>query len=195
MGRLLIACEFSGVIRDTFIRHGYDAASCDFLPTERRGPHYRGDVRDILADGWEMMIAHPPCRYLATSGARWMADRLPAQEEALAFVQLLMDAPIPRICIENPTSVISTRIRLPDQVINPWMFGHPEKKRTCLWLKGLPPLFATDVMQKREPVVHWMGPSATRSKDRSRTYAGVAEAMAVQWGGFLEKGEELWLDR
>jgi hypothetical protein len=185
MGRLLVACEMSGVIRDAFIRQGYEAVSCDVQFSERPGPHYCGDVRDILDRGWDMLIAHPPCTYLAVSGARWFAGREAEQKEALQFVRLLMEAPIPRICIENPASIISTRVRKPDQVINPFMFGHPEKKRTCLWLKGLPPLFATDVMEERQQRVHQMGPIKGRSRERSRTLIGVAEAMARQWGPYL----------
>lgn len=135
----------------------------------------------ILTDGWDMMIAHPPCTHLAVSGARWFKDKREEQEEALAFVRLLLDAPIPRIALENPVSIISSRIRKPDQIIQPWMFGHGETKATCLWLKGLPPLVPTNVVDGREARIHRMPPSADRWKERSKTYQGVAQAMAEQW--------------
>lgn len=144
--RVLVACEFSGIVRDAFIDAGHDAMSCDLLPTERPGPHFQGDVRAVLADGWDLMVAHPPCTFLAVSGARWFKDRPQQQAEALAFVRLLMDAPIPRIAVENPVSVISSRIRKPTQIVQPWMFGHPETKTTCLWLAGLPKLTPTDIV-------------------------------------------------
>lgn len=180
--KVLIACEFSGTVRDAFIRQGHDAMSCDLLPTESQGPHYMGYVQDVLDDGWDLMVAHPPCTHLAVSGARWFKDKLKEQAEALGFVQLLMDAPIPRIAIENPVSIISSRIRKPDQVIQPWQFGHGETKATCLWLKGLPRLVPTNTVEGREARIHKMPPSATRSKERSKTYVGIAEAMANQWG-------------
>lgn len=179
---MLIACEYSGVVRDAFIAAGHDAMSCDLLPTEQPGPHYQGDVMDIVNDGWDLMIAHPPCTHLAVSGARWFKDKQEEQAEALAFVQALMDAPIPRIALENPVSVISSRIRKPDQIIQPWQFGHGETKATCLWLKGLPLLEPTDVVDGREARIHKMPPSPDRWKDRSRTYPGIAKAMASQWG-------------
>ena len=179
--RVLVACEFSGIVRDAFLSVGCDALSCDFLPTERPGPHYQGDVRDLLGDGWNLMIAHPPCTYLAVSGARWFKDRRGEQAEALDFVRLLMDAPIPRICIENPVSVISSAIRRPDQIVQPWMFGHGETKATCLWLKNLPPLTPTNVVEGRTPRVHLASPGPERWKERSRTMTGIAEAMANQW--------------
>ena len=146
--RVLVACEFSGIVRDAFIRHGHDAISCDLLPSERPGPHYQGDVRDLLIEHWDLMVAHPPCTDLAVSGARYFAEKIAdgRQQAALAFVQLLMDAPIERIAIENPVSVISTHIRRPDQIIQPWMFGHGETKTTCLWLKNLPKLEPTDIV-------------------------------------------------
>lgn len=156
--------------------------SCDLLPSEIPGPHYQGDVRDVLDNGWDLMIAHPPCQYLAVSGARWFRGREQQQAEALMFVQVLMDAPIARIAVENPVSVISTRIRKPDQVVQPWQFGHGEIKATCLWLKGLPVLRATDVVDGRLPRVHHAAPGPERWKVRSRTYTGIAEAMASQWG-------------
>jgi site-specific DNA-cytosine methylase len=180
--RILIACEYSGTVRDEFIAAGHDAISCDLLSTEVPGPHYQGDVTDILGDGWDMMIAHPPCTHLAVSGARWFKDKVEQQREALDFVRMLMNAPIPRIAIENPVSIISSRIRKPDQVIQPWMFGHGETKATCLWLKGLPKLTPTNIVEGREARIHKMPPSPDRWKERSRTYAGIAAAMAQQWG-------------
>ena len=180
--RVLIACEYSGVVRDAFIARGHDAMSCDLLDTEKPGPHYRGDVRDILYDDWDMLIAHPPCTHLAVSGARWFKDKQAEQAESLDFVRLLLDAPIPRICLENPVSIISSRIRKPDQIIQPWQFGHGETKATCLWLKNLEPLVPTDIVDGREQRVWKMPPSADRWKERSRTYIGIADAMAQQWG-------------
>lgn len=180
--RVLIACEYSGTVRDAFIARGHDALSCDLLETELPGPHYRGDVRDVLSDGWDLMICHPPCTHLAVSGARWFKDKQAEQAQALDLVRLLLDAPIPRIALENPVSIISSRIRKPDQIIQPWMFGHGETKATCLWLKGLPHLIPTDIVDGRENRVHRMAPSPTRWKERSRTYPGIAAAMAEQWG-------------
>jgi len=180
--RVLVACEYSGTVRDSFLAAGHDALSCDLLPTERPGPHHEGDVRDLLDRGWDLMVCHPPCTHLAVSGARWFHLKRAEQEEALAFIRLLLDAPIPRICLENPVSVISSRIRKPDQVIQPWQFGHGETKATCLWLKGLPKLVPTDVVEGREARVHRMPPSPNRWKERSRTYRGIADAMASQWG-------------
>lgn len=180
--RVLIACEYSGAVRDAFIDNGHDAMSCDLLPTDVDGPHYQGDVFDIINDGWDIMIAHPPCTHLAVSGARWFKDKVEEQKEALEFVQRLMDAPIDKIAIENPISIISSRIRKPDQIIQPWMFGHGETKATCLWLKGLPKLFATDIVEGREAKIHKMSPGPNRWKERSKTYQGIATAMANQWG-------------
>ena len=180
--RILIACEYSGTVRDAFRARGHDALSCDLLPTERPGPHYQGDVFDILGDGWDMMIAHPPCTHLAVSGARWWKDKRAEQAEALDFVRDLMAAPIPRIAIENPISIISTAIRKPDQIVQPWQFGHGETKATCLWLQGLPKLVPTDIVDGREARIHKMPPSPDRWKERSRTYQGIADAMAAQWG-------------
>src|SRR5690606_20568836 len=176
--RVLIACEFSGAVRDAFIRRGHDAMSCDLLPTEVPGPHHRGDVRDVLGDGWDLLVAHPPCTHLAVSGARWFKDKQQEQAEALDFVRMLLDAPIPRIALENPISIISSRIRKPDQIIQPWMFGHGETKATCLWLKGLPALVPTEIVEGREARVHKMPPGPDRWKERSRTFFGIAEAMA-----------------
>lgn len=182
--RVLVACEFSGTVRDAFIRAGHDAMSCDILPTESTGPHYQGDVREVLGNGWDLMVAHPPCTHLAVSGARWFPQKRAdgSQQAALDFVRLLMAAPIPRIAIENPISIISTAIRKPDQVIHPWMFGHGEVKATCLWLKGLSKLVPTDVVEGREARIHRMPPSEDRWKLRSVTYRGIANAMAEQWG-------------
>ncbi len=178
---MLVACEYSGRVRDAFIARGHYAMSCDLLPTERPGPHHQGDVLEILEDGWDMMIAHPPCTHLAVSGSRWFKDKVKEQGEALVFVQTLMDAPIAKIAIENPVSVISSRIRKPDQIIQPWQFCHGETKKTCLWLKGLPKLMPTNVVEGREARVHRMPPGPNRWKERSRTYAGIAAAMADQW--------------
>jgi hypothetical protein len=180
--KVLIACEFSGRVRDAFLALGHDAMSCDLLPTEVDGPHHIGDVSEILDMGWDLMIAHPPCTHLAVSGSRWFKNKAKEQAEALRFVQMLLDAPIPKIAIENPISVISSRIRKPDQIIQPWQFGHGETKATCLWLKGLPKLTPTCVVDGREARVHRMPPSPTRWKERSRTYEGIARAMASQWG-------------
>ena len=180
--RVLIACEFSGTVRDAFMRRGHYALSCDLLPTETEGPHYQGDVSTILTDGWDLMIAHPPCTHLAVSGARWFKDKQQEQQEALAFVRTLMAAPIERIAIENPISIISSKIRKPDQIIQPWQFGHGETKATCLWLKNLPKLKPTNIVDGREARIHKMPPSPDRWKERSKTYEGIAEAMADQWG-------------
>lgn len=183
--KVLVACEYSGRVRDAFRALGHDAMSCDLLPTDVEGPHYQGDVTELLHMGWDLMIAHPPCTHLAVSGARWFKGKLKEQAEALAFVQTLMDAPIPRIAIENPVSIISSRIRKPDQVVQPWQYGHGETKATCLWLKGLPKLMPTNIVEGREAKVHRMPPGPNRWKERSRTYLGIAEAMAAQWGQAL----------
>jgi len=180
--RVLVACEYSGIVRDAFIAKGHDAMSCDLLPTERFGPHYQGHVGNVLHDNWDMMIAHPPCTHLAVSGARWFKDKIPEQKAALDFVRFLLTAPIKQIALENPISIISTRIRKPDQIIQPWQFGHGETKATCLWLKGLPLLEPTNIVKGRESRIHKMPPSKDRWKKRSLTYKGIAEAMAEQWG-------------
>jgi site-specific DNA-cytosine methylase len=182
--KILIACEYSGRVRDAFIAKGHDAISCDLLDTEAFGPHYKGSVFDIINDGFDMMICHPPCTHLAVSGARHFAAKRAdgRQQEALHFVQRLLDAPIPRIALENPISIISSMIRKPDQIIQPWQFGHGETKATCLWLKGLLKLTPTNIVSGREARVHRMPPSADRWKERSRTYQGIADAMADQWG-------------
>ena len=179
--RVLIACEFSGVCRDAFRARGHDTMSCDLLPSERPGPHYQGDVRDLLGESWDLLVAFPPYTYLCNSGARWWAQRQQEQAEALKFVRLLLDAPIPRIAMENPEGRISTAIRKPDQLIHPWEYGHEEEKKTCLWLNGLPLLQPTRLMAKREQRVWRMGQSKGRSRERSRTYTGIATAMAEQW--------------
>jgi site-specific DNA-cytosine methylase len=180
--KVLIACEYSGTVRDAFIAQGHDAISCDLLPTDAPGPHYQGDVRDILNDGFDLMIAHPPCTHLAVSGARWFKDKQKEQAEALDFVRLLLNAPIDKIALENPISIISSRIRKPNQIIQPWQFGHGETKATCLWLKNLPCLVPTNIVEGREAKVHRMSPSPDRWKLRSATYKGIAQAMAEQWG-------------
>ena len=182
--KILIACEYSGTVRDAFIKLGHTAISCDLLHTDVPGPHYQGDVFDIINDGFDMMIAHPPCTHLAVSGARHFPAKIAdgRQQAALDFVQRLMDAPIPRIAIENPISVISSKIRKPDQIIQPWQFGHGETKATCLWLKNLPCLVPTDVVEGRENRIWKMPPSQDRWKLRSKTFQGIADAMANQWG-------------
>ena len=182
--RVLIACEFSATVRDAFRARGHDAWSCDLLPCEGDPAwHIQGDAIDAAySRQWDLMIAHPPCTHLAVSGARWFKDKLPQQEAALAFVRALLDAPIPRIALENPVSIISSRIRKPDQVIQPWQFGHGETKATCFWLKGLEPLKPTEIVDGRVARVHKMPPGPDRWKERSRTYQGIADAMAEQWG-------------
>ena len=180
--KVLVACEFSGLVRDAFIKKGHKAISCDFLPTERPGPHYEGDVFDILDSSFDLLIAFPPCTHLAVSGARWFKDKKQEQKEALSFVRRLMEAPIERIAIENPISVISSKIRKPDQIIQPWMFGHGETKATCLWLKNLEKLVPTNIVEGREARIHKMPPSKDRWRERSRTFTGIAEAMSEQWG-------------
>ena len=179
--RVLIACEFSGIVREAFRQCGHFSVSADIIPSELPGYHYQGDVRDILDDGWDLMIAHPPCTHLAVSGARWFKEKIDEQKAALEFVRELMEAPINKIAIENPVSIISSRIRKPDQIIQPWMFGHGETKATCLWLKNLPKLQATNIVEGRKATVHRMPPSPDRWKNRSRTYMGIAEAMSSQW--------------
>lgn len=181
--RVLVACEFSGTVRRAFAALGHEAWSCDLLPAEDEGTlHVQMDARRVIEWGWDLLIAHPPCTHLAVSGARWWKDKQQEQAEALDFVRCLMAAPVPRICIENPVSRISTAIRKPDQIIQPWQFGHGETKATCLWLKGLPPLQPTNVVSGREARIHRMPPGVDRWKERSRTYAGIAQAMAEQWG-------------
>ena len=195
--RVLVACEYSGTVRDAFRARGHDAMSCDLLPTDVPGPHYQGDVLDVLGDGWDLMVAHPPCTYLSVSGMHWTRRGLrdpQLTEDALAFVRLLMGAPIRRIAIENPVSIISSRIRKPEQVIQPWQFGHDASKKTCLWLQNLPPLRQTNIVEPRivngrkrwgnqtDSGQNRLSPSPDRWKIRSATYAGIAAAMADQWG-------------
>ena len=189
--KVLVACEYSGRVRDAFLARGHDAISCDLLDTEVAGPHHKGDVMGILGDGWDLMVAHPPCTHLAVSGARWFKEKRAEQEEALEFVRLLLGARIPMIALENPISIISSRIRKPDQIIQPWQFGHGETKATCLWLKNLPKLRPTNIAEGRENRVHRMPPGPNRWKERSRTFEGIAEAMADQWGsGFQLQAAE-----
>jgi hypothetical protein len=178
--RILVACEFSGRVRDAFTSHGHDAHSCDLLPTETAGHHHQCDVASIINAGWDMMVAFPPCTYLCRSGARWYTNS-EQQSHALDFVLMLMSASIPRIAIENPIGAISSNIRKPDQIIQPWQFGHGETKATCLWLKNLPKLISTNIVEGREPKVHHAQPGVDRWKLRSRTLPGIAEAMASQW--------------
>ena len=207
--RVLVACEYSGIVRDAFTAKGHDAWSCDILPTESPGNHYEGDVLQHLNKGWDLMIAHPPCTHLAVSGARWFTEgKKPwsLQEEALDFVKKLMDAPIPRIAIENPVSVISTKIRKPNQIINPFEFGHPIPKKTCLWLKNLPKLKSTNIVEPemiekkgyRMSKFHYETfklPKEIRGKVRSRFYTGIAEAMAEQWSFNEENNNTLQTER
>lgn len=184
--KVLVACEFSGRVRDAFCELGHDAYSCDLLDSEGEynWKHIKMDAVELAyREPWDIMIAHPPCTHLAVSGARWFKDKLAEQQEALEFVRKLMDAPIERICVENPISIISSKIRKPDQIIQPWQFGHGETKSTCLWLKNLPKLTPTDIVAGREAKVHRMPPSEDRWKLRSLTYHGIADAMASQWGG------------
>lgn len=232
--KVLIACEYSGRVRDAFLELGHDAMSCDLLPTDVPGPHYQGDVTDILGDGWDLMIAHPPCTYLSVSGLHWntrgvIVDGKPRAEhteDALRFVQRLMDVDIPRIAIENPVSCISSRIRKPDQIIQPWMFGEDASKSTCLWLKGLPLLKPTNIVEgqlyccgskiengdvrgcpscngdKKAKRIYAnqtpngqnnLGPGPDRWKNRSRTYQGIATAMAEQYSLFICDNESYML--
>lgn len=183
--KVLVACEFSGIVRDAFIRHGCDAVSCDVLPSETVGPHRQEDVLGLLGEGWDLLIAHPPCTHLASSGARWFKNKVTEQVAALDFVRLLLDAPILRIALENPVGVISSKVRRPEQIIQPWQFGHGETKATCLWLKDLPLLRYTQIVPGREARIHRMSPSPERWRERSRTYSGIADAMASQWSPLL----------
>ena len=181
--RVLVACEYSGRVRDAFRRHGHDAWSCDLLECEADPSwHYQAPVEEVLGNGWDLMVAHPPCTHLAVSGSRHFHRKQREQAEALDFVRLLMAAPIDRWCIENPVSIISSAITPPQQIIQPWQFGHGETKTTCLWLKNLPSLKPTLVVAGREPRIHMMPPGPDRWKDRSRTFKGIAEAMGDQWG-------------
>lgn len=196
--RVLVACEFSGVVRDAFKTLGHDAWSCDLRDTEVPGPHFKQSVFEVLPLSWDLLIAFPPCTHLCVSGARWFADKkndfkrlvyqegestVNAQTDAIKFFLDLATCYIPRIAVENPVGIMSKHYRKPDQIIQPWMFGHGEVKATCLWLKGLPKLIPTNIVEGREPVVHMMRPGPDRDKNRSRTYPGIASAMADQWGG------------
>ncbi len=188
--RVLIGCEFSGVVREAFRARGFDAWSCDLIASEDGSPfHIRGDVTRLLGLGWDLAIFHPPCTDLAVSGARHFAAKVAdgRQARALDFVQRLLDAPIRHIALENPVSIISSRIRKPDQIIQPWQFGHGETKATCLWLKNLPKMVPTDVVEGRADRIHKMPPGPNRWKERSRTYAGIAAAMADQWGDHITR--------
>jgi len=189
----LVACEYSGTVRDAFLALGHGAMSCDLLPTDSPGPHYQGDIFDVIDNGWDLMIAHPPCTHLAVSGARYFKEKREdgRQQAAIDFFMRLANAPIGRIAIENPVCIMSSVWRKPDQIIQPWQFGHSEAKATCLWLKGLPKLATTNIVEK--PLCgYWdnqtpsgqnkLGPSSDRSKIRSKTYNGIARAMAEQWG-------------
>lgn len=199
--RVLVACEFSGTVRDAFTAAGHYAMSCDLLDSETPGYHYKGDVRDVIINRWDLMIAHPPCTHLASSGARWWPMKRKEQEEALDFVRMLMAAPIERIAIENPVGIISTEIRKSDQIIQPFQFGHPEWKTTCLWLKNLPKLVPTGCVEADKTVgggkrpgrissaIHRMSPGKNRQRERSRTYVGIAAAMADQWGRYVADEE------
>lgn len=195
--KVLVACEFSGTVREAFRAAGHNAWSCDLLPTEIPGQHIQGDVLEVIGDGWDLMIAHPPCTYLTVSGNKWMGHpRFPTRhddrEAAIRFFMALYNAPIPRVAIENPIGVMSSRFRKPDCVVQPWMFGHGETKATCFWLRGLPPLipthkpggdlFTDEAPKEREQRLHKLPPSADRWKERSKTYSGIANAMALHWG-------------
>jgi hypothetical protein len=190
--KVLIACEYSGVVRVAFIKRGHDAWSCDLLPTDSSGPHIQGNVLEILNQGWDLMVAHPPCTHLAVSGARWFKNKQVEQKEALDFVRALLNAPINKIALENPISIISTEVRQPDQIVQPWMFGHEMTKSTCLWLKNLPLLVPTNIVGKGKKHITKSGKSIPewynlpetkdRWKKRSKTFEGFAKAMAEQWG-------------
>ena len=187
---MLVACEYSGVVRDAFTAKGHCAMSCDMLPSETPGLHYQGDVMDIITDDWDMMVAFPPCTDLSVSGARWFVDKRAdwRQQASIAFFMGIARAEIPRIAIENPVGIMSTEWRKPDQIIQPWQFGHGETKATCLWLKGLSPIKPTNVVIGREARIHRMPPGPDRWKIRSRTYPWIAAAMAKQWGGQINEG-------
>lgn len=179
--RVLIACEFSGVVREAFSDRGHDAWSCDLLESEIKGNHLVCDVFDIIDQQWDMMIAFPPCTHLCVSGARWFKGKKYLQQEAIDFFKKIATSTIPKICVENPIGIMSTHYRKPDQIIQPWQFGHGETKATCLWLRDLPKLNPEKIVSGRSNRIHWMGPK-NRSKERSRTYQGIAKAMANQWG-------------
>ena len=184
--RVLVACESSGTVRDAFIRAGHDAMSCDILPTDSPGPHYQGDVFDVIDYPWELMIGHPPCTHLSVSGSRHFAEKKldGRQQAAVSFFMRLIrqSAHIPMVAIENPVCIMSSLYRKPDQIIHPWQYGHGGTKATCLWLKGLPLLQPTNIVEGREARIHRMPPSPDRWKERSKTFQGIADAMASQWG-------------
>ena len=186
--RVLVACEYSGAVRSAFRKLGHEAYSCDLLPAEDDGPHIQGNVLEVLRDGWDLMIAHPPCTHLAVSGARWFPEKKASgeQREAIEFFLKLAKAPIARIAIENPVCIMSSVWREPDQIIQPWEFGHGETKATCLWLKGLPTLVPTNIVPGREQRIWKMPPGENRWKERSRTFQGIAEAMASQWADYTD---------
>ena len=191
--KILVACEFSGIVRDAFRAKGHDAISCDLLPTESEGPHYQGDIRDILYDKWDMVLAFPPCTHLASSGARWFKEKQKdgRQQQGIDFFNLFTNLDCPKVMIENPIGIMSTHYRKPDQIIQPWQFGHEESKKTCLWLKGLPFLKPTNIKMLPKSG-YWtnqtpsgqnkLGPAPDRAKNRSKTYLGISKAMGEQWG-------------
>lgn len=196
--RVLIGCEYSGAVRDAFRARGHDAVSCDLLPSDAPGPHRQADVLELLGESWDLGIFFPPCTDLCVSGAWKFKEKVDKQRRALDFVRALLNAPIARIGLENPVGVISTFIREPDQIIQPWQFGHEETKTTCLWLCNLPKLEPTRIMQKRDRNLtpsgqNKIGPSADRWKIRSRTYQGIADAMAEQWGNESRPGTQRFL--
>ena len=179
---ILIGCEFSGIIREAFAHYGHDTYSCDLLDSEILGQHIKGNVLNILNDDWDLAIFHPPCTHLSVSGARWFSEKSDLQKEAIEFFMSLINAPIPKICVENPVSIMSTHYRKPDQYIHPWEHGHGETKKTALWLKNLPRLQPSNIVDGRNHTIHHMAPSPDRAQNRSRTYTGIAKAMAHQWG-------------
>ena len=190
--KVLIACEYSGVVRDAFLRGGHEAMSCDILETESPGPHYKGDLFDVIDYPWDLAIFHPPCTHLSVSGSRHFAEKKMdgRQQAAVSFFMRIVrqSSHIPKVAIENPVCIMSSLYRKPDQIIQPWQFGHGETKATCLWLKGLPLLTPTEIVEGREARIHRMPPSADRWKERSRTYQGIADAMALQWGKSAQMG-------
>ena len=190
--KVLIACEYSGVVRDSFLRGGHEAMSCDILETESPGPHYKGDLFDVIDYPWDLAIFHPPCTHLSVSGSRHFAEKKMdgRQQAAVSFFMRIVrqSSHIPKVAIENPVCIMSSLHRKPDQIIQPWQFGHGETKATCLWLKGLPLLTPTEIVEGREARIHRMPPSADRWKERSRTYQGIADAMALQWGKSVQMG-------
>jgi len=180
--KVLIGCEFSGIVRGSFLLKGHDVLSCDLLPTEKTGSHYQGDIRDCFNEKWDLFVCFPPCTHICVSGARWFKDKQVEQKEAISFFMEMINAPVERIAIENPIGIMSTIYRKPDQIIQPWQYGHGETKATCLWLKNLPKLKPSNIVGGREARVHLMPPSTNRGLERSRTYSGIAHAMADQWG-------------